>query len=58
VATYQLLNCATLINQADPVSVAVNGQGVATSATINTTELNQIVQKLSASQAGMMRKIA
>jgi hypothetical protein len=51
VATYQLLNCATLVNEADPVSVTVDGQGVAVSATINTTELNKIVQKLAPSKA-------
>jgi hypothetical protein len=46
VATYQILNCATLVNAADPVSVTADGQGVAVSAKINTGQLNQIVQKL------------
>jgi hypothetical protein len=46
VATYQLIDCATLVNQADPVSVAVNRAGVAVSATVNTAALNRIVQKL------------
>jgi hypothetical protein len=51
VATYQLLDCAALVNEANPVSVTVNGQGVAVSATINTTALNKIVQKLAATKA-------
>jgi hypothetical protein len=51
VASWQLLNCATLINQADPVSVTLNGQGVAVSATVNTTALNAIVQKLAPQKA-------
>jgi hypothetical protein len=48
VATYQLLDCPTLVNQADPVSVTTNRQGVAVSAAVNTTALNRIVQKLAA----------
>jgi hypothetical protein len=51
VATYQLLDCAALVNEADPVSVTVDAQGVAVSATIDTTALNNIVQKLAASKA-------
>ncbi|HEY2400882.1 MAG TPA: hypothetical protein VGI23_11045 [Steroidobacteraceae bacterium] len=50
-ATYQLLNCATLVNAADPVSVTLNGQGVAVSAAINSAHLNQIVEKLAPFQA-------
>ena len=51
VATYQLLDCAALVNEADPVSVTVNGQDVAVTATINATALNDIVQKLAATKA-------
>jgi hypothetical protein len=51
VATYQLLDCATLVNESDPVSVTLNQQGVAVSAAVNTAALNAIVQKLSAQQA-------
>jgi hypothetical protein len=50
VATYQLLNCAALINQANPVSVTLTG-AVATAVNINTGALNQAVQALAASQA-------
>jgi hypothetical protein len=50
-ATYQLLNCATLVNAADPVSVTLNGQGVAVSAAINSAQLSRIVQKLAPFQA-------
>jgi len=51
VAAYQLLDCATLVNESDPVSVTLNQQGVAVSAAVNTAALNAIVQKLSAQQA-------
>jgi hypothetical protein len=51
VATYQLLDCATLVNESDPVSVTLNQQGVAVSAAVDTAALNAIVQKLSAQQA-------
>jgi len=46
VAAYQLIDCATLVNQADPVSVTVNQAGVAVRAAVNTAALNRIVQKL------------
>jgi hypothetical protein len=51
VATYQLLDCATLVNESDPVSVTLNGQGVAVRAAVNTAALNRIVQKFSAQKA-------
>ena len=51
VATYQLLDCPTLVNQADPVSVTTNRQGVAVSAAINTAALDRIVQKLAAQKS-------
>jgi hypothetical protein len=51
VATYQILDCDALVNQADPVSVTTNAQGVAVSVTINTTALNRIVQKFAATKA-------
>jgi hypothetical protein len=51
VATYQLLSCATLVNEQDPMSVTTNKAGVATAAALNTTALNRIVQKLAAQKA-------
>jgi hypothetical protein len=51
VAAYQLLECATLVNQADPVSVIVNGQGVAISASISVPALKNIVLKFAATKA-------
>jgi hypothetical protein len=51
VASYQLLDCPALVNEANPVSVTVDAQGVAVTATINTTALNNIVQKLAGSKA-------
>ena len=51
VATYQLLDCTTLVNESDPVSVTLNGQGVAVRAAVNTAALNRIVQKFSPQKA-------
>ena len=51
VATYQLLECGNLVNQADPVSVTTNAAGVAVSAAVNTAALNRIVQKFAAQKA-------
>jgi len=51
VAAYQLLDCATLVNEPNPVSVTVNKAGVAVSATVNTAALNRIVQKFAAQQS-------
>jgi hypothetical protein len=51
VTTYQLLDCAALVNEANPVSVTVDGQGVAVTATIDTTALNNIVQKFAVTKA-------
>jgi hypothetical protein len=51
VASYQILDCAALVNEANPVSVTTDAQGVAVSATINTAALNQIVQKFAATKA-------
>jgi len=39
------------INEANPVSVTVDGQGVAVTATVNTTALNNIVQKFAVTKA-------
>jgi len=50
-ATYQLLNCASLVNVLDPVNVTLNAEGVAVSATINSAQLDRIVQKLAAFRA-------
>jgi hypothetical protein len=51
VAAYQLLDCATLVNQANPVSVTVNRQGVAVSASISAANLKNIVVKFAATKA-------
>jgi hypothetical protein len=51
VATYQLLDCPALVNEADPVSVTTNKAGVAVSAAVNTAALNRIVQKFAPQQA-------
>jgi hypothetical protein len=52
VAAYQLLNCQNLVdNIADPVSVAVDGNGVAVTATLNTSALTAAVQRIQGQQA-------
>jgi hypothetical protein len=51
VATYQLLDSAALVTEADPVSVTTNRQGVAVSAAVNAAALNRIVQKFAAQKA-------
>jgi hypothetical protein len=51
VAAYQILDCAALANQADPVSVTVDGNGVAVSASISAANLKSIVLKLAATKA-------
>ena len=51
VATYQLLDCSTLVNAADPVSVTLYRNGVAVSAAVNTVALNRIVQRFAGQQA-------
>ena len=51
VATYQLLDCPALVNEADPVSVTTNKAGVAVSAAVNTAALNRIVQKFAPQEA-------
>ncbi|MBV8803533.1 MAG: hypothetical protein JO042_00775 [Sinobacteraceae bacterium] len=51
VASYQLLNCATLINQANPVSVTMDNNMVTTSTTVNQAALQQILQKIAPQQA-------
>jgi hypothetical protein len=51
VATYQLLDCPALVNEADPVSVTTNKAGVAVSAAVNTAALNRIVQKFAPQKA-------
>jgi len=51
VATYQLLDCSTLVNAPDPVSVTLNREGVAVSAAVNTVALNRIVQRFAGQQS-------
>jgi hypothetical protein len=51
VASYQILNCETLINIANPVSVTTNADGVTTATTINTTALTAAIKKLATTQS-------
>ncbi len=51
VASYQILNCQTFINIADPVSVTMNAAGVATATMISTTALNAAIKQLAPTQA-------
>jgi hypothetical protein len=50
-AAYQLLDCQNLVNLADPVSVKVNGAGVAVTATVNTAALSRIVDRLASQKS-------
>ncbi|HEY1271352.1 MAG TPA: hypothetical protein VGF08_05185 [Terriglobales bacterium] len=47
VASYEILGCADLIHQPDPISVTTNDQGVTTAAQINRTRYNWCRQQLS-----------
>jgi hypothetical protein len=51
VASYQILDCETLIHIANPVSVTLNTDAVTTATTINTTALNAAIKKLAATKA-------
>jgi hypothetical protein len=51
VAAYQLLDCENLVNLANPVSVTVDGNGVAVSAKVNTSALSKIVDRLQSQKA-------
>jgi hypothetical protein len=51
VATYQLLDCPALVNEADPISVTTNEAGVTVSAAVNTAALTRIVQKFAAQKS-------
>jgi hypothetical protein len=51
VAAYQLLDCRNLVNEADPVSVTTNNDGVAVAASINTAALTRSVQRLAPQKA-------
>jgi choice-of-anchor A domain-containing protein len=46
VASYGLLNCATLTGQPDPVSFTMDGNGVVNSATINPAQLSTTIAAL------------
>jgi hypothetical protein len=50
VASYEILNCATLISAPDPITVTTNSAGVATSATLNTLNYSQEVQNIADQQ--------
>jgi hypothetical protein len=51
VASYEILNCQTLINIANPVSVTTNAAGVTTATTINSTALSAAIKQLAATQS-------
>ena len=51
VAAYQLLDCQNLVNLANPVSVSVDGNGVAVTAKVNTSALSKIVDRLQSQKA-------
>jgi hypothetical protein len=50
VASYQILNCQTFIDIADPISVTTNADGVTTATMINTSALNAAIRKLGPTQ--------
>jgi hypothetical protein len=52
VATYQILTCQNLVNNIpNPVSVTLDGNGVAVSAALNTSALTKIVDRLQSQKA-------
>jgi hypothetical protein len=51
VASYQILNCETLVNISDPVSVTMNAAGVTTATMIDTTALTAVIKKLATTQS-------
>jgi hypothetical protein len=51
VASYEILNCANLILEADPITVVTDSNGVATSATLSTVLYSQEVQDLANQKA-------
>jgi hypothetical protein len=51
VATYQILNCETLIFKANPITVTTDTNGVATSASLNSVLYSQEVQDLLSQKA-------
>jgi hypothetical protein len=46
VATYQILDCASLTGQSDPVSFQTDSSGIVISATVDTTALESSIRKL------------
>jgi hypothetical protein len=46
VASYQILNCGSLIGQRDPVSFQMDGSGIVISATVDTAALETSIRKL------------
>jgi hypothetical protein len=51
VASYQILNCADLILEADPITVTTDPTGIAIGATLNTLTYNQEIQDIENQQA-------
>jgi choice-of-anchor A domain-containing protein len=50
-ASYQILLCGTLTNQPDPISTAMDGNGVVVSATINSTQVAANIAALASTAA-------
>ena len=50
-ASYQLLNCQNLVNLPDPVSVTLDGNGVAVTGTVDTAVLAKDVARIQGQQA-------
>lgn len=50
VASFDILQCGTLLNITDPISVTTNAQGVTTGATIDLSVLQRLKRSLAASQ--------
>jgi hypothetical protein len=46
VASYQILDCASLTGQSDPVSFQTDSSGIVISATVDTTALESSIRKL------------
>ena len=51
VASYQILNCQTSVNIADPISVTMNADGVTTATAISQSAVSAAIKQLAASKA-------
>ena len=50
VASYEILNCQTLVNIADPISVTMNADGVTTATAISQTAVTAAIKRLAATK--------